>query len=344
MKLFKETKEKGKFYKVVVLPCSNDDEIYLDCRDQFYIEEEIAILISTEANNCLFDYNHKDPILKGITTVQNYQSKVEEYINEFRVPVGSWIKIIFSENDCINEKIDKGIIKGVSNDFDINTQKSYCKCNNDLPPGVNTFVYSDVKEKECIIQGRLSFVDYPCNFMPIGVYTYEEYKMNNGDIVKLKNGMNKIFNKKEEDKEEEYKFENSDDVIKAIDDITDKKIKNLNDNLEQLFGFVDEDLEWLKGDLESIRAEVESLTEDEESDEEGSDEAGTDESDASINNDDDSSDDKVNKTLDKIINRLDDIDKELQKRPVIKNQKMIKNLGKQPKVVRGLFNRDEEDK
>jgi len=31
-KLFKETKENGKFYKVCVLPCSNEEEIVLDCR------------------------------------------------------------------------------------------------------------------------------------------------------------------------------------------------------------------------------------------------------------------------------------------------------------------------
>ncbi len=346
-KLFKEKKENGKFYKVVVLPCSNDEEIYLDCRNQYYTEEEIAILISTEANNCFFDYNHNNKLLSGIHTVQNYQSKAEEYIDDFRIPVGSWIKIIFSENSCINEKISNGIIKGVSNDFDIDSEKSYCECNKELPPGINTFVYADVPEKECIIQNWLSFVTKPCNYAPIGEYTYEEYKLNNNcDSMKFKKALKNFFKQKEDEKE--YNIENSEDVVRIMNEITDDKIEAFKTELEGILPLISEDIEFIQQDLETLKSSVEKALDGdgdeppedgEEVDNEGitNSDNGEPEEDKITN-----AIDKINETLEKMDSKIENLDSELQKRPVIKNQRLINNINKD-KPRKGLFNRNKED-
>ena len=341
-KLFKEQKENGKFYKVVSLPCSNDEEQYPDCRNQIYTEEEIAILISTEANNCFFDYNHNNKILKNIYTIQNYQSKVEEFINDVRIPVGSWIKIIFSENECINKKIDEGIITGVSNDFDINNEKKYCECNKDLPKGINTFVYADVPEKECIIQNYLSFVTNPCNKFPIGVYDYEEYKLNNSDSMKFKQALNNFF--KQQEAEKEYNIENSEDIVRIINEITDDKIKSFKDELEGILPLINEDLEFIKGDLESLQSSVEKVLGEEKEEEEAKPEEEGKADETEIKNQDEEVNnaiDNINDTLTKK-NKMDNLETKINEKPTIRNQRMMNNINKD-KPVRGLFNRDKEE-
>ncbi len=88
-KLFKENKEQGLFIKTCVVECSTDEEPLEDCRGQSYTRDEIAILLSTEANNCHFDYNHNLEELDGIYTLQNYQSKTVETIDNVEIPIGS---------------------------------------------------------------------------------------------------------------------------------------------------------------------------------------------------------------------------------------------------------------
>lgn len=359
-KLFKETKEKGKFIKTVVLPCSQPNNTeYSDCRDQVYTEDEIAILISTEANNCFFDYNHDNKKLNGIYTLQNYQSKGVEYVNGVEIPVGSWIKILFSENDFINDKIMNGVVKGVSNDFSIDSNKNYCKANQKLTPGINTNVYSDVEEKECIIQTYLSFVDYPCNRMPLEIYDYEKYKLNNdyGDQMKLKDKIAKLFNK--EDEAKEYVIENNDDLIRVINEISEEKVKEAKETLEQASLFIAEDIDWIKGDLDLLKTDVETAkstidglvtdtpteenTEEEEAvienEEEESSNDDTESDESTINNNEEL--EKISETLEKIQNRLDEIEEKQEKNKNIKNTALVKNVNK-GKPIRGFLNRNKE--
>lgn len=352
-KLFKENKEQGFFIKTCVLPCTTPDKEYKDCRGQVYTEEEIAILLSIEANNCHFDINHSLEKLDDIITLQNYQSKTEEIINDEKIPVGSWIKIIFSENSLLNNKINNGEITGVSNDFSINTTKPYCKANKELPPGVNTFKYEDVEEKECVVQTFLSFVDSPCNQMPIEVMDYEEFKLNNGDdAMKLNEAIKKIFNKKEGKK---YDIENSDDVIRIINEITDEKVSEFKDAIQPLFDLIDQDIGFVKEDVQWIKDEVNKLIGDESGSEEESEEEvqnedkdkdkdGIKNKDEEDPEDEDSKLDQILNSVTKIENRVETLEKgveEVKNKPVIKNQHIIKNLGGKDKTRKGLFNRGE---
>lgn len=337
-KLFKEDKEKGLFIKTCVLPCSNDENQIKDCREQTYTKEDIAILISTEANNCHFDHNHDQKRLNHIHTLQNYQTRTEETIGDIKIPIGSWIKIIFSQNKYINQRILNGEIRGVSSDFTINTDKEYCKCNKQLTPGINTFTYNDVPEKECIIQTHLSFVDYPCNNMPIEAQTYSEYKINNygDDKLTLKDEIKKIFNKKEEP---EYVIENSEDMVRVINEITTDKLASFKEEIGQLFDLISQDIELIQADFQGVQESVTKLMG------EGEDPAAADgekppEDKAAagegIQNKEDpieepSVEDETTAKLDKIMNRLDTLEgkvEEAQKKPVIKNQAFIKNLDK----------------
>jgi hypothetical protein len=347
-KLFKEDKEDGLFIKTCVLPCSTDTVKVPDCRDQIYTEEEIAILLSIEANNCYFDINHSQDKLDSIYTLQNYQSKTEEIINDEKIPVGSWIKIIFSENSLLNNKINNGEITGVSNDFSINTTKPYCKANKELPPGVNTFKYEDVEEKECVVQTFLSFVDNPCNQMPIEVMDYEKYKLNNGDdAMKLNEAIKKIFNKSEDKK---YDIENSDDVVRIINEITDEKVSEFKDNIQPLFDLIDQDIGFVKEDVQWIKDEINKLIGEEGGSEEESGEEVQNEDESGVQNegahehDEDSKLDKILNSVEKIENRVETLEKgveEVKNKPVIKNQHIIKNLGGRDKARKGLFNRGE---
>lgn len=359
-KLFKENKENGEFIKTVVLPCSNKNELVPDCRKQIYKKEEIAILLSTEANNCLFDFNHNNKKLDGIYTIENYQSKVEEYVNDVRVPVGSWIKIIFSENDWLNENIKNGTIKGVSNDFGINTTKPYCKCNKNLNPGINTNVYNDIAEKECIIQHWLSFVDYPCNFMPLESYSYDEYKIKNGENMKLTEKLNKLWNKEPENKE--YIINNNDDLIRVINEISADKVEELKANLEQASMLIAEDIDFIQQDLSNLKEAVDNVLGDNPQDDNSGDKTntdtaianedndtsnndtnsnhtGSDNADTTINNENKESLKNINETLEKIQNRLDNIEDKQEKVKTIRNNAFLKNLNK-GKETRGFLNRN----
>jgi len=352
-KLFKENKEQGMFIKTCVLPCSTDEEKFPDCREQTYTNEEIAVLLSTEANNCYFDYNHDNEVLDNIVTVQNYQSKTEETINDVTIPIGSWIKIIFSENTFLNNKILNGDVRGVSNDFTIDTSKNYCECNKDLPPGINSVRYEDIPEKECIVQTFLSFVDYPCNYMPIEAYDYEEYKLNNGDeAMKLKDAL-KIFNKKEDGKKKEYTIENAEDVVNIINEITADQISKFKDEITQLFQSVSDDIEQLGTDLKAVQDALAEVTGDGSGDGSSGDGSGDGSSGdgSSVQNNDNedgngdgdgSSDDDISAKLDKILNRVDDLEKkvnEVKKQPKIKNQKLLQKI-KTDKERKGIFNRE----
>ena len=77
---------------MVVLPASTEKSKILDCRDQFYTPEEIKIMLSTEANKCLFDFNHNNKRLKGIHTIENYRAGDDEYVNNVKILKGSWMK------------------------------------------------------------------------------------------------------------------------------------------------------------------------------------------------------------------------------------------------------------
>lgn len=354
-KLFKEQKEDGLFIKTCVLPCSTPDDQNPDCRDQVYTKEEIATMMSTEAGNCHFDYNHNGEKLDDIVTIENYQSKTEEVINDVTIPKGSWMKLIFSENKFINDKIANGEITGSSNDFTVNTSKSYCKENKELPPGVNTFLYEDVKEKECLIQNILSFVDSPCNKLPIETYSYEEYKLNNGDdAMKLNEAIKKIFNKK--DPEKEYKFENADDVVKTIreiaNEVSDDKVADFKEAIQPLFDLIDQDIGFVKEDVQWIKDEINKLIGEEsgsEEEEEGvqnedKDKDGIQNNDEEDPKDEDSKLDKILNSVTEIENRVKTLEEgveEVKKKPVIKNQHIIKNLGGKDKTRRGIFNRGE---
>jgi len=349
-KLFKENKEQGLFIKTCVLPCSTDEEQYPDCRDQVYTSEEIATLLSTEANNCYFDFNHNNKRLDQIHTVQNYQSKTEETINDTKVPVGSWIKIIFSENSFLNNKITNGTVRGVSNDFSIDTTKNYCKCNGDLPSGTNTFLYEDVPEKECIIQTFLSFVDYPCNYMPIESYDYEKYKLNNGDeAMKLKDAL-KIFNKKENGNQKEYTIENAEDVVNIVNEITADQISKFQEQITELFQAVSDDITQLSTDLSSVQ---DSISEVLGKDGDGSGDGSSGDGDSGVQNNDPKSDpkkedpkeDKLDKILNSVteigerVDKLEETVEKAKKQPTVKNKAFIKNLNKN-KERKGIFNRE----
>lgn len=354
-KLFKEDKEQGLFIKTCVLPCSNDEEQYPDCRDQIYTSDEIAVLLSTEANNCYFDFNHDNKELDGIVTVQNYQSKTEETIDDTKVPIGSWIKIIFSQNSFLNNKIANGEVRGVSNDFTIDTDKNYCKCNKDLPSGINSVLYEDVPEKECIVQTFLSFVDYPCNYMPIEAYDYEEYKLNNGDeAMKLKDAL-KIFNKKEDGKKKEYTIENAEDVVNIVNEITADQISKFQEDITKLFEAVGADIEQLSTDLAAVQDSISTVLGDKSGDGssgDGSSKGGDGSGDGSnVQNNDDgdgdgdggSSDDDISAKLDKIMNKVDDLEKKVEKvkkQPTVKNQNLLKNI-QNKQGVKTFLNRGE---
>jgi len=344
-KLFKENKELGMFIKTCVLPCSTDEVQYPDCRNQVYTSDEIAVLLSTEANNCYFDYNHDNKALDNVVTVQNYQSKTEETINDTIIPVGSWIKIIFSENSFLNDKIVKDEVRGVSNDFTIDTSKNYCECNKELPSGINSVLYEDIPEKECIVQTFLSFVDYPCNQMPIEAYDYEEYKLNNGDeAMKLKDAL-KIFNKKEDEKQKEYTIENAEDVVNIVNEITADQISKFQDTIAELFQNVSDDIDQLSTDLSSVKdalAEVSGDGSGDGSSGDGSNVQNNDEDGDGDGDDDGSSDDDISAKMDKILNRMDDLEskvEEVKKQPKIKNKQILKNI-KNKKERKGIFNRE----
>lgn len=346
-KLFKENKEQGMFIKTCVLPCSTDEEQFPDCREQTYTSDEIAVLLSTEANNCYFDYNHDNMVLDNIVTVQNYQSKTEETINDTIIPIGSWIKIIFSENSFLNNKILNGEVRGVSNDFTIDTDKNYCECNKELPSGINAVLYEDIPEKECIVQTFLSFVDYPCNQMPIEAYDYEEYKLNNGDeAMKLKDAL-KIFNKKEDEKKKEYKIENAEDVVSIINEITADQISKFQDTITQLFEAVGADIDQLSTDLKSVQDALAEVTGDPAADPKVDPEADPKEDPSVKNEDPKDPEDKLDKILNSVKDIGDRVEKlegsvdEVKKQPKITNKKLLQNIQKDKKV-KTFLNRNEE--
>jgi hypothetical protein len=380
-KLFKENKENGVFIKACVIAASNEKEQCPDCREQIYTPDEIATILSTEANNCIFDFNHDNEELNGINVIQNYQTKTEETIDGVKIPVGSWIKIIFSENSFINNGIREGKIRGVSTDLEVNTTQDHCQCNKDLPPGINTSVYSDIPEKECLIQSYLSFVDYPCNLMPLEAYGYDEYKLNNGDdSMGLKEAMKLLNNKK---KDETLKLESAEDVMELVNKIVDAKIGEQEEAIKELFNATDEDIEALKnatGDAPPAKGgssdgtpapgsdggegnDPDDVTQDEmlknildivESNQDSleaittalqidvPDEPGSnDNSDGGVQSraKDKSKAKPDNDKLTEILNKIDKLENDNKKKPVIKNQAFLKNI-KKNEGRKGIFNRE----
>jgi hypothetical protein len=376
-KLFKENKENGVFIKACVIAASNEKEQCPDCRDQVYTPDEIATILSTEANNCIFDFNHDNEELNGINVIQNYQTKTEETIDGVKIPVGSWIKVIFSENSFINNGIREGKIRGVSTDLEVNTTHDYCQCNKDLPPGINTSVYSDISEKECLIQSYLSFVDYPCNLMPLEAYGYDEFKLNNGDdSMGLKEAM-KIFNKKEEKKDKAPKLESAEDIMALINQISDKKISENLEVIKELFNATDEDIEALKnatgdtppatGDTPPAKGGANPDESEVDPDDVNQDEmlktimatckaiadalqidvpaapGSNDSPDGGVQSraKDKSKDKPDNDKLTEILNKIDKLENDNKNKPAIKNQAFLKNI-KKNEGRKGIFNREDK--
>ncbi|MEA4956880.1 hypothetical protein SDC9_07424 [bioreactor metagenome] len=170
-----EQKEQGEWYKACVLVNGDSDpEAFKDCRDQLYTEREIKQIATTEANKTNFDIYHNKKIVEGGSVIFNYISTTPETLGGVTVPSGSFMKILHVDNDDINQKIKNGKINGVSPTLRANKESEECICNQRLPIG--EILYEDVPNKECFEQVFLSFVESPCNRIPLEHYdSYESY-------------------------------------------------------------------------------------------------------------------------------------------------------------------------
>lgn len=170
-----EQKEQGEWYKACVLVNGDSDpEAFKDCRDQLYTEREIKQIATTEANKTNFDIYHNKKIVEGGSVIFNYISTTPETLGGVTVPSGSFMKILHVDNDDINQKINNGKINGVSPTLRANKESEECICNQRLPIG--EILYEDVPNKECFEQVFLSFVESPCNRIPLEHYdSYESY-------------------------------------------------------------------------------------------------------------------------------------------------------------------------
>lgn len=170
-----EQKEQGEWYKACVLVNGDSDpEAFKDCRDQLYTEREIKQIATTEANNTNFDIYHNKKLVDGASVIFNYINTTPETLGGVTVPSGSFMKILHVDNDDINQKIKNGKINGVSPTLRANKESEECICNQRLPLG--EILYEDVPNKECFEQVFLSFVESPCNRIPLEHYdSYESY-------------------------------------------------------------------------------------------------------------------------------------------------------------------------
>ena len=170
-----EQKEQGEWYKACVLVNGDSDpEAFKDCRDQLYTEREIKQIATTEANNTNFDIYHNKKLVDGASVIFNYINTTPETLGEVTVPSGSFMKILHVDNDDINQQINDGLINGVSPTLRANKESEECICNQRLPIG--EILYEDVPNKECFEQVFLSFVESPCNRIPLEHYdSYESY-------------------------------------------------------------------------------------------------------------------------------------------------------------------------
>lgn len=256
-------KQLGKYVKCCVLVNGEDDpDQYKDCRDQVYTRKEIKQLFTSEANQTNFDIYHNKTKIDGVTVVGNYINETSpETVRGISVPSGSMFKILHVLNEAILEELDPdtGSIKGISISLSADKKSNYCSCTEHLPIG--EILYSDVPDKECFFVTWLSFVEKPCNQLPLEVMDYESY-IENMD--------------KEDDnmKEEKSIFENIKEVFsEGIKLGKESAVNNADNNIstepnqdssagvsaEEIKNIVTEIVKPIVDDLEVLKSDVEAL-------------------------------------------------------------------------------------
>lgn len=267
-------KQQGKYVKCCVLVNGETDpDQHKDCRDQVYTRKEIKQLFTSEANQTNFDIYHNKNKIDGVTVVGNYINETSpETVGGVSVPSGSMFKILHVLNEAILEELnpDTGSIKGVSISLSADKKSNYCSCTEHLPIG--EILYSDVQDKECFIVTWLSFVEKPCNQLPLEVMDYESYIDNmNGEDDNMKEEKS-MFESIKEVFSEGIKL-GKESAVNNADNNTSTEPNPVNAgtvSAEEIKNIVTEIVKPIKDDLEVLKTEVEDIkSEDLESSETG---------------------------------------------------------------------------
>lgn len=144
------------YMRACVIPCGVED-----LEGDILNEEDILDIYTKFNNRNNITLRHNGVYLNEVELLESYLTDEEEKVALEVVPKGSWVVLVKTDNQELNEAILNGDVNGVSL---TNVIKDTCPLRpNTKYENPNDYDYSDVDVKKCVYPQDLSFVKSPAN-------------------------------------------------------------------------------------------------------------------------------------------------------------------------------------
>lgn len=145
-----------------------------DYHDDVLNSTDIKKIFTTFNNQSSFEIYHNEIPISEVSLLENYISTDDEVIAGTKVPAGSWNAVIRVDNPTIKQQLMNNDFGGVSLNNRIQT-----RCSTGLSGHIR---YADLRDAECVIPIYISFVEEPANDVGLHIMDYNVYIQKSKDL------------------------------------------------------------------------------------------------------------------------------------------------------------------